>query len=203
MDPAERPLWDGRPTMDRCDRWEEYSIRELLMRSNVPRAATSSIFRTFDLSASEELMRGTYRTMTGWAAKLRPRALLLSGPQRSGKTHLTVAALRHVRKTRPSLRVWYVHVPSLSSHLRDFFDRGGDSDPRDKIIDSKVVVLDGLSPRHEARWLRERLDLLIYQRLADELPTVFTTRESLAALTDAYTVASTLLGEVRECKLVT
>ena len=104
------------------------------------------------------------------------KGLLFMGSVGTGKTHLAVAALTELARTK-GVRGLYVNALDLVQQLQMSFDGGGPS--REEILgpvtDSELLVLDEIGAGRLTEWVRDLLYYVINARYMAERVTVFTT----------------------------
>ncbi len=104
------------------------------------------------------------------------KGLLFMGSVGTGKTHLAVAALRELVRTKGA-RGLYVNALDLVQELQMAFDGGGAS--REEVLrpvtDSELLVLDELGAGRLTEWVRDLLYYVINARYMSRRVTVFTT----------------------------
>jgi DNA replication protein DnaC len=106
--------------------------------------------------------------------------LVLLGRSGAGKTHLAAAiANRCIERGQPVL---FVGVPDLLDHLRAAYRPDAD-EPYDRLFDqvrnAPLLVLDDLGAQAGTAWAAEKLYQIVDHRYTAQLPTVFTSSQSL------------------------
>jgi chromosomal replication initiator protein len=111
-----------------------------------------------------------------------PNPLFVHGPAGTGKTHLTAALVQEVARRQPGLTVCVLSAADLTAHLRPRDDEPGDdaTEVRASSWQSHLLIVEDLQhlPAYAGSALAHRLD----ERLADQLPTVFTATSGPARL---------------------
>ena len=126
--------------------------------------------------------------------------LVLAGPNGAGKTHLAAAIVN--RMVANGQQALFVFVPDLLDELRLSYapDSGiSYSDLFEQVLETPVLVLDGLGAHSSTAWATEKLQQLFNRRAGDELPTIVTTAAPLEAL-DPY--LSSRLADTRLSRLI-
>ncbi|MEM7050824.1 MAG: ATP-binding protein [Acidobacteriota bacterium] len=112
---------------------------------------------------------------------MRESGLLFVGPPGAGKTHLSVAVLRHLIQ-RYRLRGRFVDFTSLIHQIQSSFDPGSPDSKRqilDPVIGAELLVLDELGAQKPTPWVMDTLYLIINTRYTERRPTLFTTNYRL------------------------
>jgi DNA replication protein DnaC len=112
--------------------------------------------------------------------------LIFTGPNGSGKTHLAAAIAN--RAIQQGHVVFFVHVPDLLDHLRATYAPASDisySEMFDQVVNTPLLILDGLGSQSTTPWAQEKLHQIINHRFNAQLPTIVTTALDLEEL-DPY-----------------
>ncbi len=172
--PFGHPMF-GRLTTCECKHRQqnEKSTEELQKLSNLEVFGYQT-FENFDPDVPGTSQ--AYEAALEFAREPAHRWLFLSGPCGTGKTHLAVAILEHVKRTQ-NMSHYIDVVPDLLDHLRATFDpnSGTAYDDRFSMIrNAQVLVLDDLGTENATPWAREKLYQIINYRYMEQLPTVIT-----------------------------
>lgn len=181
--------WYYHPCTPECEQknerreWElarrDARVASLQEKSGLTKRLKRHTFFNFDMQASESAFRASQKLMAyldDWEKnKEEGRGIYLCGKVGTGKTHLAVAVMAELIKSKrvPSL---FVTVPELLDNLRGAYnDPGRDIDEwMDAVKNADFLVLDDLGAEKPNPWVRERLFVIINHRYRAELPTVFT-----------------------------
>ena len=107
------------------------------------------------------------------------RGFMLHGQVGTGKTHLLVAAIRHLTLEK-GISAKFVEFTHLLSALRREFDQGrGDSSVLAPVIDVPVLAIDELGKGQNTDWQVSIIDEIISKRYNRSLTTLFTTNYPL------------------------
>ena len=104
------------------------------------------------------------------------KGLLLHGRHGVGKTHLAVAILKEVIRTKGA-RGFFYETRELLKLVRDTY-AGGDATEMEvlrPVLDADLLVLDDLGAEKTSEWVQETLGLVVNTRYSERRPTIFTT----------------------------
>lgn len=198
---GQEPFWDeeqARFGERRCDKWREYVMRCSVIAAGVPPSSASKRFGEYKGELVTEI--GTRfvdvierRTSRPW--------LVLSGPHSSGKTHLSAALVRNVKRKDSSRAVVYVNVLQLHPALKQYWVAPSEhSDPLAPLTAADLAVVENLDPQRLNEPIRHALSMALWQRWESSAPTLITTHESLSRIAGAFSDL-TDLKDAPECKL--
>ena len=140
---------------------------------------------SFDNWVERANTAGALRVAREWAdAPLSDRGFFLLGAPGTGKTHLTVAALRR-QAERGLRRARFVNVPLLLDRLRSaqrYTDSAAVEEFEYLRDECRLVVLDDFGKERATDWATERLYVLVESRYSQLLPTVATSNRTLTEL---------------------
>lgn len=203
--PGQLAVWQGdRIVAGRCDRWVEYVVRTRAGYAGVPDLYRRCTFAGFvpktdaEESAASAVLGFHSRVTSGQAAWL-----VLSGPPRSGKTHLAAALIRNLVRGRSRLKCRYADMLSLRVALKNWKFDSDDPGPLDPLLRADVLVLDNFDTERlhrEAEWLFERIEDLIRARWVEQKSTLLTTHGDPASIALAFATITTL-SEAPTCQL--
>ena len=165
--------------VERTARLERYSNLGLLRRMSF--ASLLAQGRSPD-PLHQERFRRALAAATGFADGPEGWMVLL-GRSGSGKTHLAAAiANRCIERGQPVL---FIVVADLLDHLRAAYRPDAD-EPYDRLFDqvrgAPLLILDDLGAQAGTAWATEKLYQIVNHRYNAQLPTVFTSSQSLEAL---------------------
>lgn len=113
--------------------------------------------------------------------RFRETGLLFTGVPGAGKSHLAVGVLTELLE-RYRVRGRFADFSSLLHQIQATFDPSSADSKHailDPLIEAEVLVLDELGAQEPTPWVRDILYLIINQRYARRLPTIFTTNYRL------------------------
>ncbi len=177
---------------------------EIFNQADIPARHATATFEAFDKDI-EGAMPGfvaTWRWVNAWpdAGDLPTRGLLLHGGVGRGKTHLLVAALRHL-VFQHGVRVKFVEFTHLLASLRQGFEEGrGQSSTLQALGDIDLLAIDELGKGRSTDWELTVIDQLVSRRYNGLKPLVATTNFAPAPGTGVRT--SNLANESASQSLV-
>ena len=153
----------------------ERRTRTLVARSNLSALAGM----TFDNYLVDAPQRTAFTRARQFAEN--PEGwLIIMGPYGTGKTHLAAAIGNY--RLQAGEPVLFQVVPDLLDHLRSAYAPGSETgydEMFDSVRQAPLLILDDLGTQLSSQWAQEKLYQLFNHRYTFQLPTVFTTNNSL------------------------
>lgn len=168
---------DGTRRVTRCDCWREKVGDTLLAESRIPRRYQHCSLDTFITYPNERLLNAVARAKR--FAEQFPvveKGLFFVGSPGIGKTHLGVAILHQVIRTRGARGLFY-DTRDLLKVIRSTYDptnRTREQDVLRPVMTAELLVLDDLGAEKTSDWVEETLNLIVNTRYNERLPTIFT-----------------------------
>ena len=167
---------DSIARVTRCDCRREALASTLLGEARIPRR-----YQHCDLSnyvAYNELLTKALQHATRLAEgfPVVERGLFLLGPPGVGKTHLAVAVLGQVVRTRGARGLFY-DTRDLLRVIRSTYDpvnQTAEMDVLRPVMEADLLVLDDLGAEKASEWVDETLNLIVNARYSAQRTTVFT-----------------------------
>lgn len=166
----------GVERVTRCDCVRETAGERLFALARIPRRYQHCSFENF-VAYNEQLDKALQ-----FARRLAERfpvvekGLFLQGPPGVGKTHLAVAVLSQVIKTRGAHGLFY-DTRDLLRVIRGTYDpvsRTAEMDVLRPVMTADVLVLDDLGSEKTSEWVEETLNLIVNSRYSEKRTTIFT-----------------------------
>ncbi len=168
---------DGERRVTRCDCWRRSLSERLLREANIRRRYEHCDFENFTTYPNERLLTAVGRARRfAEAFPVVERGLFFVGPPGIGKSHLAVAVLKQVIRTRGATGVFY-DVRELLRLIRGTYDpvaRTAEMDILQPVIGADLLVLDDLGAEKTSEWVEETLNLIVNSRYSEKRPTIFT-----------------------------
>lgn len=162
----------------RCDCWRAKVGDTLLADARIPRRYQHCDLGTFLTYPNERLLNALQRSRQ--FAEQFPvveKGLFFVGAPGIGKTHLAVAILRQVIRTRGARGIFY-DTRDLLKVIRSTYDptnRTTEQDILRPVMTADLLVLDDLGAEKTSDWVEETLNLIVNTRYNERRATIFTT----------------------------
>jgi DNA replication protein DnaC len=161
----------------RCDCWRANVGETLLAGARIPRRYQHCDLGTFITYPNERLLNALTRARQ--FAEQFPvvdKGLFFVGAPGIGKTHLAVAILRQVIRTRGARGIFY-DTRDLLKVIRSTYDptnRTSEQDILRPVMTADLLVLDDLGAEKTSDWVEETLNLIVNTRYNERRATIFT-----------------------------
>lgn len=168
---------DGVDHVARCACWRTRATSHQIAASRIPRRYQHCELSNFE--QSYDSLREAHRKARAFvdAFPVVERGLVLHGQHGVGKTHLAVAILKEVVRTRGG-RGYFYETRELLKLVRDTYNQQVDETEMDilrPVLEADLLVLDDLGAEKTSEWVQETLGLVVNTRYSERRPTVFTT----------------------------
>ena len=169
---------DGVRRVERCDCWNETVTAQLLVDARVPPRYGRCTLENFVLYPNEKLLAAlTHAKRFAEAFPAVQKGLCLIGPPGIGKTHIAVAVLKDVIRSK-HVRGLFYDVRDLLRVIRSTYNpvvRTAEMDILRPVMDADLLVLDDLGAEKPSEWVEETMNLIVNTRYNERRPTIFTT----------------------------
>jgi DNA replication protein DnaC len=165
----------GVPRVARCDCWWQRSAERGVAAARIQRRYAHCELTNFE--QHYDSLREAFRKAVRFV-ELFPvvdRGLLLIGSHGVGKTHLAVAILKAVIRTKHA-RAYFYETGELLKLVRDTY--ASDTNEMDvlrPVLEADLLVLDDLGVEKTSEWVQEMIGHVVNIRYSERRPTIFTT----------------------------
>ena len=168
-------LDDGVSRVVRCDCWKQQANDRALATARIQRRYSHCELTNFE--QHYDSLRDAFRRAVRFVEQFPvvDKGLLLIGSHGVGKTHLAVAILKTVIRTKGA-RAFFYETGELLKLVRDTY--ASDTNEMEvlrPVLDADLLVLDDLGVEKTSEWVQEMLGHVVNIRYSERRPTVFTT----------------------------
>jgi len=167
---------DGVPRVTRCDCIRQSASERLLANARIPKRYEHCTFENFT-AYNEQLQKALrYAMQLAERFPVVEKGMFLGGPPGVGKTHLAVAVLGQVIRTRGAVGLFY-DTRDLLRVIRSTYDpisRTAEMDVLRPVMTADMLVLDDLGAEKTSEWVEETMNLIVNARYSEKRVTVFT-----------------------------
>lgn len=161
----------------RCDCWRTKASERGIATARIQRRYSHCELSNFE--THYDSLRAAYRKSVQFIEQFPvvDRGLLLQGSHGVGKTHLAVAILKAVIRTKGG-RAYFYETGELLKLVRDTYDAGSDEKEMDvlrPVLEADLLVLDDLGVDKSSEWVQDTLGHVVNIRYSEKRPTIFTT----------------------------
>lgn len=189
-DPSERRV-------TRCDCFLQEQSLHLLKASSIPGRYESCDFSSYKTDGSNGLQMAKM-TVEKWASQypLDRTGLLLIGPSGVGKTHLSVAALKHL--TNKGFHCLFCDYRELLKQIQNSYNSSVQATELEvlrPVFETEVVLLDDIGAVRPSEWVWDTVSLILNTRYNNKQTTIITSNfldgpARRAGLSQAHAAAS-------------
>jgi DNA replication protein DnaC len=160
----------------RCDCFLETQARHLLKSADIPARYLDCDFSTYQTCTNDALAAAKIKVET-WAAQypLDRNGLLLIGPSGVGKTHLAVAAIKHL--VSKGFHCLFCDYRELLKQIQNSYNPSVQVTELDllrPVFETQVVLLDDLGAVKPSEWVWDTVSIILNTRYNEKRTTLIT-----------------------------
>jgi DNA replication protein DnaC len=163
--------------VERCDCWRQALTAKLLDDARIPPRYHRCDLQNLLLYKNERFLHAVESARRfAEAFPVVDKGLFLDGPPGIGKTHIAVAVLKAVIRTRGARGLFY-DTRELLRVIRSTFNpvtRTAEMDYLLPVMKADLLVLDDLGAEKTSEWVEETMNLVVNTRYNERRPTIFT-----------------------------
>ncbi len=176
-------------------------------RAQIPPRFRQCSFEEFFASADNASLQMALVKARGFAEQypIVEKGLLFLGNPGVGKTHLTVAILRHLM-TQKAADCLFCSFPDLLEQLQESYDpvaQRSKAEILEPVLETEVLALDDLGARRVSDWVEDMVTYILNHRYNQKKPTLLTSNLADApaeapsrSASGKYRVADTLVDRI-------
>jgi DNA replication protein DnaC len=160
----------------RCDCFLETQAKHLLESADIPVRYFDCDFSTYQTNVNDGLATARIKVET-WAAQypLDSNGLLLIGPSGVGKTHLAVAALKHLASK--GFHCLFCDYRELLKQIQNSYNPSVQATELEllrPVFETEVVLLDDLGAVKPSEWVWDTVSIILNTRYNEKRTTLIT-----------------------------
>jgi DNA replication protein DnaC len=167
----------GAFVVERCACWRDRLNAKLVAEARIPPRYQRCDLDNIVLYPNEQLQRAvSIAKRFADAFPVVEKGLFLNGPPGIGKTHIAVAVLKQVVRTRGARGLFY-DTRELLRIIRSTFNpvtKTAEMDILQPVMEADLLVLDDLGAEKPSEWVEETMNLIVNTRYNERRPTIFT-----------------------------
>jgi DNA replication protein DnaC len=161
----------------RCDCWRATQAERLIAEARIPKRYEHCTLDNFVQYSNEKLLKAlSHARRFAEAFPVVDKGLFFIGPPGVGKSHLAVAVLHQVIRTRGAHGLFY-DVRDLLKIIRSTYNpavQATESDVLRPVMRAELLVLDDIGAEKTSEWVEETLNLIVTTRYNERRLTIFT-----------------------------
>lgn len=165
----------GVSRVTRCDCWYEQSLERAIAGARIQKRYNHCELSNFE--HHYDSLRDAHRKAVRFVEQFPAvdKGLLLIGDNGVGKTHLAVAILKAVIRSK-RIQGFFYETGELLKLVRDTYASDtNEADVLRPVLEADLLVLDDLGVEKTSEWVQETLGHVVNIRYSERRPTVFTT----------------------------
>jgi primosomal protein DnaI len=178
-------------TCDKLEAYEEQQRRKMLIRSHhIPKDIIGSTFATIDHDKGRaHAVEAAIDFCTQFAEEVPKKGMYLHGTFGIGKSRIAGAIANElIQHNVPS---YMLYVPDFMREIGESIQENSLYEKLDTLKKVTVLILDDIGAEHLSPWKRDEvLGAILQYRVAEQLPTIYTSNMALDELEEHFARAS-------------
>jgi DNA replication protein DnaC len=168
---------DGSRRVERCDCWWQALTAKLMDEARIPPRYHRCDLQNLLLYKNERFLQAVESARRfAEAFPVVDKGLFLDGPPGIGKTHMAVAVLKAVIRTKGARGLFY-DTRDLLRVIRSTYNptvKAAEMDVLRPVMEADLLVLDDLGSEKTSEWVEETMNLIVNTRYNERRHTIFT-----------------------------
>jgi len=166
---------DGVSRVTRCECWHQQTTERSISSARIQKRYAHCELSNFEQNGDS--LRDAYRKAVRFVEQFPvvDKGLLFMGENGVGKTHLAVAILKAVIRTKRIQGYFYETGELLKLVRNTYASDTNEMDVLKPVLEADLLVLDDLGVEKTSEWVQETLGHVVNIRYSERRPTVFTT----------------------------
>ncbi len=173
-------------SMHECNKLRKERQKALIKSHHIPKDIQNSTFQQIDFDTGrEEAIHSAIDFCMSFSSEIPAKGLYLYGAFGVGKSYIAGAITNELAKHEiPSLMV---HFPALVDELKESIADKRIGGKIEALKTTQVLILDDIGAESLTPWLRDEvLSVVLHNRMAEKLPTVYTSNMTLDELEEHF-----------------
>lgn len=180
-----------KPTESFSKQKKSQQLKDNIKAINLPKSLQKARIENYDIKGREEPLKAALEFIDNCTTYFKqdngsfPKGLYLSGSFGVGKSYLLAAIA--IKLAEKNIEVRYYHFPTFVGEMMNAISENRTSQIINQIKNTAVVIFDDIGSTQITSWIRDNvLGVILEYRMANELPTLFSSNLSISELKDQF-----------------